>query len=335
MRKAHVRVLLLAVLFPAAARLAAEEKSLLVSGVFADSSIVGPVVRFTTGDATASEYSLTLLGGTLDGQWVKHRSPRRAWLLSADVTPFNAHLSNRIYVEGERAHELEYEAASHRIRAGRRFTPNDSSTTDIQLVGLRERITEVEDAKVRDFWEGPFLGVELSHTYKRVSSENLLIASLNGFAVNARVEAFGGPETWGRVTLSERGGVQAGKVHLRQSVLIAAGKGFNVVNRTLLGGSWDVLGETAVYGHRYGEYRVARAILGSAGADYMLPRNWRAGIRGSYLKSDVDDVYGGALNVSKIWKTFGFNFGVGFPQPRNGDSKVNAYLSVIAPLYAK
>ena len=335
MRTLRVTVLLLPVLLLAARELGAEDRALLVAGVFADSSIVGPVLRFTAGDPDSSEYSLILLGGTLDGQWIKHRSRRQAWLLSADVTPFNAHLSNRIYVEGDRAHELEYEAASHRVHAGLRFTPNAHSTTDVHLVGLFEQITDIDDAHVRNFWEGPFLGVDASHTYSRVVQDRPLIASFDGFAVSARVEVFSGPETWSRATVSQRSGVQKGKFHFRQSVLAVGGKGLNVVSRVLVGGSWDVLGETALYGHRFGEFRVARGALANAGVDYSLPRNWRVGVRGSYLHSDAAHVYGTALNVSKLRRVLGFNFGVGFPQPRGGESDPVFYLSVIAPLYAR
>lgn len=336
MRKTRVPVLLLIMsLLAAAAELGAQDRALLVSGVFADSSIVGPAVRFSTSDPKGSEWLLTLLGSSFDAQFVKHRSPRHAWVFSADATPFNAHLSNRMYVEGKRAHELEYEAASHRLQAGIRFTPNESSTTDIQLVGLLEQITDIEDTAIRNFWEGPFFGIDVSHTYKRFSSESPLIAAFTGFSVNVRAELFGGPETWSRLTVSQRSGVQVGNVHLRQSVLVMGSRNLNVVSRALVGGSWDVLSETALYGHRYGEYRVARGVVANAGADYLLPRNWRVGLRASYLNSDVADVYGSAVNVSKVWKTFGFNFGIGMPQTRSGEADPVVFLALVAPLYAK
>ena len=331
MRTTSVPALLLVVALLAAADLGAQDRALLVSGVFADSSIVGPAAQFRTKDSKGTEWLLTLMGSTFDAQYAKQRSPRHAWIASADAAPFNAHLSNRIYVDGERARELEYEAASYRLRTGVRLTPNNSSTTDIQLVGLLEEITDIDDATIRNFWEGPFYGIDVSHTYKKFSSESPLVAAFTGFMVNARAELFGGPETWSRVTLSQRSGVQLGKIHLRQSVLVMGSRNLNVVSRSLIGGSWDVLGETALYGHRYGEYRVARGVVANVGGDYVLPRNWRAGIRASYLNSDAADVYGSAVNVSKVWKTFGFNFGVGKPQ--SGDSVV--YLALIAPLYAR
>jgi len=312
----------------------AEKRTLLVSGIFADSSVVGPVARFITGDPASSEYTATLLGYTLEGEWVKHRSPRSAFVLAADITPINAHTSNRIYVDGDRAHELEYEAASYRVRTGLRLSPTARSNTDIQVVGLLEEIEDIEDASLRSFWDGPFIGLDLTHTYKTFSSENPLISSFEGIALSGRIEAFTGPESWSRVTVSERAGVQFGNVHLRQSILGITGKSLNIVNRAIIGGSWDVLGDTALYGFRYGEFRIARGILSNVGADYSLPNNWRIGVRGSYLRSDVADVYGAAVNASKVWKTFGFNLGIGFPRHESGASDAVFYLAVIAPLFA-
>jgi hypothetical protein len=330
--------LLMSLLVAAVPALGADERpfrTLLVSGVFADSSVAGPFARFSSGDPAASEYQLTLLGWTVDGQWLKHLSASRAIVVSADATPLNAHFSDRIYVDGERAHELTYDAASYRVRAGLRLTPSDRSSTDVLLVGLVEQVDGLDDSSVEGFWDRPFVGVDVTHTYRAIASDRPLTASFDGFAVSVRVEAFTGSTTWSRASASQRSGAQLGNVHLRQSLLVLTGKSLNVVNRFLIGGSWDALGENALYGYRYGEFRVARGVVANVGGDYALSRDWRVGIRGSYLRSDVADVYGVALNGSKTWKTFGFNMGIGVPQGAQGRSDAVVYLAVIAPLYAK
>lgn len=328
-----VRLLLLVLLFTTSVR--AEEKTLLVSALFADSSIVGPALRFTTGDAETTEYALSLLGWTIDGEMVKHRSPRQAFLLSADITPVNAHSSDRIFVDGERAHELEYEASSYRVRAGLRLTPTERSTTDLRVAALMERVSDLADPRVVEFWDGPFVGLDVMHTWKVTRSESPFISSFDGVAISARAEVFTGQETWSRISVNQRAGRRFGKVHLRESVNAMTGKSLNVVNRFIVGGSWDVLGENAVYGSRFGEFRIARGVIASAGADYSLPRNWTAGVRASYLRSDVVHTHGFALNATKVRRTYGFNFGVAFPKEQGGDSEPVFYLGVIAPLYAK
>ncbi|HUP61993.1 MAG TPA: hypothetical protein VNA69_16420 [Thermoanaerobaculia bacterium] len=149
----------------AASGAGAEERKLLVSGIFADSSIVGPFVRFSKTDPASSDYVITLLGRTLDGQWIRHFSPKQAFVASADLTPVNAHFSDRIYVNGERVHDLEYEAASYRLRGGFRLTPNERSTTEIHLVGLIEEVDGLQDGAVTAFWDEPFVGLDVSHAY--------------------------------------------------------------------------------------------------------------------------------------------------------------------------
>lgn len=326
--------LLLVVLFLASS-ISAEERSLLVSGIFADSSIVGPVLRYTTGDSATTEYAISLLGWTIDAEMVKHRSPRQAFLLSADITPVNAHSSDRIYFNGERAHELEYEASSYRVRTGLRLTPTEHSTTDLRVAALVERVSDLADASVVDFWEDPFVGIDVVHTWKVMRSESPFISSFDGVAISARAEVYTGQETWSRLSVSQRAGRRFGNVHLRESVHAMTGKSLNVVNRFIVGGSWDVLGENAIYGSRFGEFRIARGVIASAGADYALPRNWTAGVRASYLRSDVVHTHGFALNATKMRPTYGFNLGVAFPKEQGGDSEPIVYLSVIAPLYAK
>ena len=325
---------LLLVLLPAFPLFAIEGK-LLVSGIFADSSIAGPALRFTSDDGKGNKYAFGLTGRVIDGEWVRKQSGRRSLVLGAELTPFNAHNSDRQFVNGERVHELEYDSSAYRVRGGFRFTHDARSTTDVFLVGLMENADEAPDPAVRAFWDKPFYGIDASHTFIITESERPLVSSWDGFAITGRAEVFTGEETWSRWSFSERGAKQFGKIHLRQSVTSMTGKSLDVVSRFQVGGSWDVLGDTAMYGFKYGEYRVKRAILANAGADYVLPRDWRVGVRATYLNSDVDNTYGASLNVTKIWKTFGFNFGAGKAQDRGGDTEPVLYFGLIAPLYYK
>ena len=308
---------------------------LLVAGVFADSSIAGPALRFTNDDGKGNKWMVGLTGRVIEGEWQKPMSGTRFLVLGAELQPFNAHNSDRQFVNGERVDELEYEGSAYRVRGGLRFMPNPRSTTDVFLVGLVEDADEAPQPGVRQFWDKPYYGVDLSHTFNITRGERPLVSSWDGFAIVARVEAYTGDETWSRVSLAERGAKQFGKIHLRQSVMGMNGKSLNVVSRFQVGGGWDVLGDTAMYGFKYGEYRIARGVLANAGADYVLPRDWRIGVRASYLHSDVDKTYGASLNATKIWKTFGFNFGVGAAEERGGDSEPVVYFGLIAPLYYK
>jgi hypothetical protein len=307
------------------------EDRLLVSSAFGDSSIVAPVVRYEVEQDDGTSWAAGLSGWTIDGEWSRPLSATRALRFTADATPLNAHNSDRIYVNGDRAPELEYDNASYRARGGLRFTPSSRHTTDVFLVALQESVEGVSDA-LEQRWSDPYAGLELAHTYSVRNASSPLIASFDGIDVTARLEAFSGEENFSRVSLIERAGRSYGRIHLRQSLALLHGSSLDVVNRFVVGGSWDSLGGTAVYGLRYGELRLRRALIASGGADVRVAGNWRVGVRGSYVDGDEGrSTYGHALNVTTTWRTVGANFGVGFPE--EGDTIV--YAALIVPLYKK
>lgn len=313
-----------------AAVASAEEKKLLVSSAFADPSLVAPVVRLDVDRGDGTSYAVGLSGWTIDGEWTRRLTESRALRLTLDATPLNAHNSNLMYVNGTRAEELEYENASYRARGGMRFAHGARGTTDVLLVALYENVSNVPSA-VADRWDSPYAGVEVAHTYSVMNAREPLVGAFDGIEVTARGEVFSGNENWSRVMLVEQAGRNIGRFHLRQSLSIMTGSSLDVVNRFVVGGSWDALGGTAVYGTRYGELRLGRAVIASGGADVRLPRQWRVGIRGSYVGGDDDSTYGHAVNASKIWKTIGANFGVGVSE----NSDATFYAALIVPLYQK
>jgi hypothetical protein len=325
-RPAALALILAVLAFPAVA-----EDRLLVSSAFGDSSIVAPVVRYEVDQDDGTSWAVGLSGWTVDGEWTRRLSATRALRFTADATPLNAHNSDHIYVNGDRAPELEYDNASYRARGGLRFTPSPRHTTDVFLVALQESVEGVSSALAAR-WNDPYAGVEVAHTYSIRNHSAPLIASFDGIDVTARLEAFTGEESFSRISLIESAGRNYGRFHVRQSLALLHGSSLDVVNRFVAGGSWDSLGGTAVYGLRYGELRLRRALIASGGGDVRVAGNWRVGVRGSYVDGDDGpSTYGHALNASTTWRTIGANFGVGFPEA--GDTIV--YGALIVPLYKK
>lgn len=329
------RVAFVACLASLATGYARADSKLLVSSLLVDSSIAAPVLQFRVDKTNGDGYSIGLSGWTLGGEWRRGWSPSTAMLLSADLTPLHAHSSNRIYVDGRRAKDLEYDDASYRVRGGVRFAPTAHSTTDLQFVALKESISGASDPALAAFWERPYAGVEIAHTLSFLSSPHPLVAVPEGIEVTARGEAFFGERSWSRLSIAESGGRQFGRLHLRQAVMAMSGTRLNTVNRFLIGGSWDTLGPSAFYGSRYAEYRVQRGVAGSVGGDFTISGNWRAGLRASYLDSDAVHAFGTALNASTTWKTVGLNMGIGIPRQEHGRRHTVVYAAIVAPLYRK
>ena len=305
-------------------------ETLVVSGVFADSSVAAPYLQFLSTGAR-DETRLGISGWTVEGSWVRRLSNGRSFLLSADATPFNAHSSDYIYINGERAPELEYENASYRLRTGLRFQHDVRSRTDVQVAVLTEVLGNDVDPALAAYWDAPFAGLDVAYAWSERSNEKPLVSAWDGLEFGIRGEAYAGEETFGRITATEAAAMTRGRFHLRQSLALMSGHSLNTVSRFLAGGSWDALGTAALYGFRYAELRVEHAAVANGGVDYLLPRNWRAGVRTSCMVSDVEDVCGHALNASTTWRTVGVNFGVGFSPDRDPA----AYVAVVAPLYRR
>src|SRR5688572_15308459 len=79
------------------------EDRLLVSSAFGDSSLVAPVVRYEVDQDDGTSWAIGISGWTLDGEWTRRLSATRALRFTADATPLNAHNSDHIYVNGDRA----------------------------------------------------------------------------------------------------------------------------------------------------------------------------------------------------------------------------------------
>jgi hypothetical protein len=306
-------------------------EGMLVSGALSDPSIAAPLLHWkVTGDDGAS-WRLGLTGWTMDGGWTKPVSAGRMIALSAEATPIHAHNSNRMYQDGKRVGSMEYEDAAYRVGAGIRFVQSENATAGASLVALYERIGGIDDPEVAASWKRPYGGFELTHSFSRTTARSPLIAAFDGIETDVRAEQLFGEKSWSRIHVTGTAARTFGRVHLRHTVTAMSGRSLNVVNRFLAGGSWDALGGDALYGSRYGEFRVRRAAIASSGADWLLPRHWRVGVRGSLMRSDVANPYGGAINASTTWRTFGFNFGIGKAQR----GSAIAYASIVAPLYMK
>ena len=312
----------------------AKPTALLVTGVYADPSIVAPVAWYRHDDQNGRAYRVGVSGWTLEGEWTARRSPAYSLLFAADATPMNAHNSDRTYDEGERTKELDYENASYRIRGGLRLHAGESTDFEVLLVGLYESVDGLP-AHVMERWENPYAGIEVAYTYRNVRDEQPLIASIDGLELTMRGEGFVGETSWTRINVSQQWGNSVGRFHLRQGSFAVLGTHDDFVNRSLIGGSWDALGGRAVHGLRHGEIRTSHALGGHFGADVQVARTWYVGARASVAVAE-DIIQGYALNVSGTWRTFGFSGGVAIAESTGYRKAVpELYGALIIPLHRR
>jgi hypothetical protein len=308
-----------------------EPTSLLVSSVFADSSVVAPVAWYRHGDPNGSAYRIGVSGWTIEGQWTRRRSPAHSLLFAAELTPMNAHNSNRVYQNGKRREELDYDNASYRVGGGVRLHHGDHTHVDILLVGLYESVSGLP-AKVVERWEKPYAGLDVNYTFRNVRDARPLISQIDGIELSIRGEGFHGEDNWARIAFSQQWGNTLGRFHLRQGSAAVFGTADDFVNKSLIGGSWDALGGNAVYGLRQGELRAAHALMGNFGADLRVAGTWYVGGRTSILVGQ-NLIQGYALNVSGSWRTVGFSGGVALAESTGTrTTEPQVYAALIVPL---
>jgi hypothetical protein len=208
----------------------------------------------------------------------------RRLILDVTATPYDAHSSRRIYRDGQRAPELEFDDAALLLRGALRIRQGKHATFEPALVAGYEHIGEDAPFALRDAWQLPYAGLSLTERIRFVTADDPFLGRIEGIDVSAMAEGYRGNRTWTRLLLAESAGRTFGRLHLRQSVAAFGGSGLDDVSAFLVGGSWDVLGPLAVYGTRYAELRVDRGLTLNLGVDYALTRALDLGIRGGTFR---------------------------------------------------
>lgn len=307
-----MRELLLPVLLMAATPALAQTDA-IAGGVIADSSIAAPVISWNRISAADDHLSLSLTGWELATTWERPLTPRRKLALSVALTPVNAHSSNRVYDRGERRRDLQYRDTSLEASFGTLDNPGERWSSDFRGVLLYERPRDV-DARIRDRWQRPYIGIRTRQAYRRVRADNPFTMLFDGSEVGGTAEVFAGRRGWSRFDLDQRFGGRRGRFHFGESASVFSGQALDTVNAFLIGGSWPVAGVHPLYGYRYAEFRLDRGITANADLQFaMQPLTW-IGVHASAMRAHELDARGLALSLTHDWNGVGVRVGVGAPR---------------------
>jgi len=293
---------------------AAEAQTVVMGGVQIESpSLVAPVAVLSVRRGDATEWRVGVAGWTASGAWTRTLSPSRALVAAVEVTPINAHSSNKLYVGGVEDPALDYRNSTMQAAAGFRLTPSSRWTTELRGMVLWEKVADLSDA-ARDFWRSPFAGLDISQRYDRVSADDVIRSRFEGVRIAARVQAYAGSSSWGRGTASFGAGQRVGRLFLRGNATASHGRSLNTVSAFLTGGSWDASGATALYGFPYGAFRIERTLLlTNGGADLRLWGHTEVGVRAAWLGGSGDAHHGAALTAATLWKGIGLSAALAVP----------------------
>jgi hypothetical protein len=303
----------------------------VVAGVLGDSSIVAPVVSWNRVEASGGTLAVALSGWTVSTEITRRRSPRGRGVVSLAVTPLNAHSSDRIYVDGDRTRELEFDASTVEATFGRIDVLGERWTSDVRLVALYERVDGVDEA-TRSFWSSPYAGVRTRQSWRRITAEDPLLLTFEGSEVSATAEVFAGSDPWTRVRLDQRFSRSFGRVRVGESIIVFHGSSLNTVSAFLVGGSWPVGELRPLYGYRYAELRLDRGVGVNVDASYAITPTIAIGAHAGALRSHDLDARGVAMDVTASWRGIGIRVGAAKAQERD---EVVVYASILAARFIR
>ena len=291
----------------------AAQTDTIVAGVAGDSSVVAPVVSWNRTQADGDTLSLGLTGWTISGELTRRRNPRSRGVVSLAVTPLNAYSGDRMYVNGVRAPELEFDASAVEATFGRVDPLSERWTSDVRLVVLSEKIDDVN---------ANYAGLRTRQAWRRITAEDPLLMTFDGSEVSATAEVFAGSDTWSRIRLDQRFSRRWGRVRAGESVTAFHGHSLNTAHAFLIG----------TYGYRYAELRLDRGVGVDVNLSYALTPSIALGAHAGALHSRELDARGAALDVTASWKGIGFRFGVA---QADGDRDVVLYGSILAARFLR
>jgi hypothetical protein len=259
----------------------AADMHVVTAAILAESGQAAPVIELRSIGDDGQVRRLSVSGWTIAMTRDTPVDRGRRVIMTLSVTPYDAHSSRRMYSNGSRARELEFDDAAVAARAAYRIREGEHVSTEAALIAGHEILGSRAPHEVRDRWRTPYAGVQIT---QRVTAEDPYAGRIEGIDLSAATEVYSGRQTWSRTTLLQSAGTAAGPLYFRQSLAAMYGTNLDTVSAFLVGGSWDTLGPMSVYGTRYAEFRLDKCAVLSGGADYAL-RSWELGVRASVMRA--------------------------------------------------
>jgi hypothetical protein len=268
----------------AAGRAFAGETPLLAAGVLYESPAptLAPLLALRLPVGEGRVLTLSQLGWTSSATFELPQSPRWTLLARVGVTPIRAHLAHDVYDgQGRPLDDAEFDATALRVTAGEAYEAGGLTLT-VRAVLLKEWLSRLPRAEL-DAFRSAFVGGEASARWEWVRSEDPLRSRIDGARVTVRGEALYGSRSLGRTDAELALGRKSGPafVHVNAGAFFAGLD--HPATREVVGGSWDLLGSSALVGHPLGAFRVARGAAGTLGLDWQVVGPLELGVRASLL----------------------------------------------------
>jgi hypothetical protein len=277
----------------------ADDLRVLTAAVLYETGLAAPSIELRSVAADGSLWRAGINGWSLTLGRERLLDHDRRIIIDVTATPYDAHSSRRIYRDGVRRSDLEFDDAAFTARGALRFRQSDHASIEPGFIIGKEVIGDNAPAALRDAWRSPYAGVSVIQRIRFITAEDPFTNRIDGVEVTATAEEYRGNRTWTRAILTENGGASFGRMYFRQSIAAYGGSSLDTVSAFLIGGSWDLLGPTAIYGRRYAEFRATRGGNASAGVDVAITRSFELGLRTSAFRSGSTHTTGTMLQATQ------------------------------------
>jgi hypothetical protein len=275
--------------------------------------ILAPVVFLIASSDEDHEWAIGVTGWTLGIDAKRTMGPKLKRHLFVRLTPIRAHASSTIFVDGVRDRSEEFSDASLELGGGFEVAHRQGWTGAYRLIATYDAVSGLRDASVERFWRRPFIGVDMSEHYQRVTSDDVYRPRWDGFKADAGLRVLSGSETWSQLRMTAGAGRRAGPSFFTVNASAFAGHSLNTVSAFLIGGSWDVSSPDVLPGYHYAEFRVTSGGTVLGGVDLRVRGPWEVGVRSGILYRDAAAVSGTAIQVTTVWRGALFSAGAAFP----------------------
>jgi len=295
----------------------ADETPLLVAGGAIESAglTVAPIVALRVPFAETDRLTVSQIGWTSGARLDVAQSKNATWTSLVAVTPVRAHMSHDVFdADGNETPAAEFDDTALRVTTGESWAFPHFGVLARAVVG-KEWVSGLPASVAQPFGV-PFGGGEAAIIVELLRAEDPLDSRIDGLRATLRGEALIGNQAWGDADFALSMGRRLGPLFARFDADAFYVSLDNTVTDYLVGGSWDILGGSALVGHPIGAFRVQRGVAGTAGLDVQTVGPMEIGIRGSAL-AGTPVVHDGVALLA-LGRVEGVHFFVGAGSPDGG-----------------
>ncbi len=153
-----------------------------------------------------------------------------------------------------------------------------------------------------NLWAKPHLGILMEASYRSVHSYDLYRQRLDGYEVRVSMDSFFSPQPWRRSKFAYEGGYFWQKAYLAHELGIFTGSQLSLVNKHLMGGSWDLPRVNKAYGSRLFQYRLEQGVVANLRADYPIFPSLDASLQIGYVGTEDSHSLGTVMKVFVLYR---------------------------------